>query len=206
MSDDESDDVRAWEARQAALRPIEDQIDLMVTAFTRTLGTIKMSWPERKACYPVRFGTCLEDYFIDHGRLPTGVVEIETAREYDRPDERPGPLLVDCDAMTYTVARVLAEFPPPAAYRLSRLQRFNAFFGQILSLARLYEKTASASPEVTVAKKRDLLFEFLLSFTVHYERLPQGTLRFDRPHAPFAHFPQLGEIDFDELRRQAGIP
>ena len=53
MSDDESDDVRAWEARQAALRPIEDQIDLMVTAFTRTLGTIKMSWPERKACYPV---------------------------------------------------------------------------------------------------------------------------------------------------------
>jgi hypothetical protein len=153
-----------------------------------------------------RFGTCLEDYFIDHGRLPTGVVEIETAREYDRPDERPGPLLVDCDAMTYTVARVLAEFPPPAAYRLSRLQRFNAFFGQILSLARLYEKTESASPEVTVAKKRDLLFEFLLSFTVHYERLPQGTLRFDRPHAPFAHFPQLGEIDFDELRRQAGIP
>jgi hypothetical protein len=206
MSDYESEEARAWEARQVLLRPIEDQIDLMVTAFRETLGTIKTSWPERKASYPSNFRGYLEDYFLEHGRLPTGVVEIETRGPSDRPGDPRRPILVDCDAITDTVAQVLAEFPPPATYRLSRLQRANAFFGQILTLVRHYEKTASASPDVTVTKKRDLLFDFLLSFADHYERLPQGKLRFERPHAPFAHFPQLGEIDFDELRRQAGIP
>jgi hypothetical protein len=206
MSDYESEEARAWEARKAALRPIEDQIDLMETAFRRRVGISKLSWPERQIGQAFVFATYLEDYFLEHGRLPTGVVEIETFGDSSRRDEPRKSFLADCDAVADTVAQVLAEFPPPATYRLSRWHRANTFFDQILSLVQHYEKTASASPDVTVAKKCDLLFDFLLSFTVHYERLPQGTLRFDQPHAPFAHFPQLGEIDFDELRRQAAIP
>ena len=189
------------------LDPFSDRIEWMVGAFDLSLRPYRVGFPASSAYHKISsLRTFLQGYVLRHGRLPTGTAPIP---------EKVDPSLgghdafeVDCDALASEAARICAPLFLPETYRLPRRKRVEPFRAQIEAIAAAFGDGPFTTPFELAPKNRTFWMEsFLKDYVVYYERLPRGMIRADESRTPFVLFcKDLGDVDFDQLRKAAGVP
>jgi hypothetical protein len=188
------------------LDPFSDRIEWMVGAFDLPLRPYRIGFPASSAHHKIcSLRTFLQGYVLRHGRLPTGTAlipeKVDRALGHDAFE-------VDCDALASEAARICAPLFLPETYRLPRRKRVEPFRAQIEAIAAAFGDGAFTTPFDLAPKHRTFRMEsFLKDYAVYYERLPRGTIRADESRTPFVLFyDDLGDVDFDRLRKAAGVP
>jgi hypothetical protein len=190
--------------RRERLAPLADQIALMARALGSSLNTnLKLPpdvLPGGKIDSLVHV---LESYALEHGRLPCGRMTIP-AQVSRAPDS--GEFDVDIDALAANVADARARAMLPRSYRLPRHERAAFFRPGMDALLAKFDEAPHPDP-VSDRSRRFWLEAFLSDYVVDYERLPHGRMKvqYDPARLNFIHY-YVGDVDFDALRKMAGVP
>ena len=188
------------------LDPFSDRIEWMVGAFDLSLRPYRVGFPGSRAYHKIgSLRTFLQGYVLRHGRLP-----IATALIPEKADRAlwHDAFEVDCDALASEAARICAPLFLPESYRLPRRKRVEPFRAQIEAIAAAFGDGPFTTPFDLAPKDRTFgMKSFLRDYVVYYERLPRGMIRADESRTRFDFFYEdLGDVDFDQLRKAAGVP